>query len=303
MDVTRMSIARVLELGVPISWREAAAVVFEGASTAPDREGDAASRVAPATCLITRGGAVVVSDDASCRDPEAIAGLAADLLTACADRGDLGAALDAGRLLPFLEKLGQDTTWKRRRVQIAALALRALATEADRARADHGEVPNPGEGRVWPGGTTPASPDLGESASAPHGVRRFSRQAPRAGHTELAAPGGERPGLRQPRAATSPRTALVTRVIIGAAVAASATGAGFGFWQARRHAPPVSTGPSVESRLESEANRLTPVVLPVIVALPAGGTPAAPGVAEPANRTQILNAPLTEPAAGDNVGR
>ncbi len=81
MDATRMSIARVLELGVPISWREAAAVVFEGVSTAHDLDGRAMSRVAPATCLITRGGEVVFSDDASCRDPEAIAGLAADLLT------------------------------------------------------------------------------------------------------------------------------------------------------------------------------------------------------------------------------
>ena len=155
MDVTRMSIARVLELGVPISWREAAAVVFEGVSTAHDREGRATSRVAPDSCLITRGGEVVLSDDASCGDPEAIAGLAADLLTGCADRGDLGAALDAGRLLPFLEKLGEDTTWKRRRVQIAALALRALNAEADCAVADHGDASRQSQRQPRPGAANP----------------------------------------------------------------------------------------------------------------------------------------------------
>ena len=153
MDVTRMSIARVLELGVPISWREAAAVVFEGISTAHDREGRATSRIAPDSCLITRGGEVVLSDDASCGDPEAIAGLAADLLTGCTDRGDLGAALDAGRLLPFLEKLGEDTTWKRRRVPIAALARRAQHAEADCAVAAPGDASRPSQRQPRPAAT------------------------------------------------------------------------------------------------------------------------------------------------------
>ena len=297
MDVTRMSIARVLELGVPISWREAAAVVFEGVSTAPDPDGRDVSGVAPATCLITRGGEVVFSDDASCRDPEAIAGLAADLLTACADRGDLGAALDAGRLLPFLEKLGEDTTWKRRRVQIATLALRALAAEADRAVAEHDDATNVGETPAWPGATTRPAPDQAVAASEPDDVRRFTRQIPRVGHVELSANGPSGQSPRQPRPSANPPGALVTaRVIVWTAVAASATGAGLGLWQARQQPQQVSTGPSVESRLESEAE--TPVVLPVVVALPAAEMLAAPGVAEPADRTQISIAPFAEPAAG-----
>ena len=49
MDVTRMSIARVLELGVPICWREAAAVVFESVDRAHDSDGRMLSRVAPTT--------------------------------------------------------------------------------------------------------------------------------------------------------------------------------------------------------------------------------------------------------------
>ena len=201
MDVTRMSIARVLELGVPISWREAAAVVYEGVSTGHDREGRATSRVAPDSCLITRGGEVVLSDDASCGDPETIARLAADLLTGCADRGDLGAALDAGRLLPFLEKLGEDTTWKRRRVQIAALALRALNAEADAGAISAGETP------VSPGATALPAQSLGVAASAPGGVQRFTRQIPRAGHTEPADHGVSRQSQRQPHPAANPRSA------------------------------------------------------------------------------------------------
>ena len=205
MDVTRMSIARVLELGVPISWREAAAVVFEGVSTAHDPDGRAMSRVAPATCLITRGGEVVFSDDFSCRDPEDIAGLAADLLTACPDRGDLGAALDAGRLLPFLEKLGEDTTWKRRRVQIAALALRALAAEADRAVADNGDATNAAETPGWPGATTLPAQDLVVAAATPGGVRRFTRRC------RASATPSSRPTAQSSRARSSRRIPPRTR--------------------------------------------------------------------------------------------
>ena len=126
----------------------------------------------------------------------------------------------------FLEKLGEDTTWKRRRVQIAALALRALNAEADGAVADHG--------------------------------------------------GASRQSHREHGPAANPRTALVTaRVIVWTAVAASASGAGLGLYQARL----------------GQAQ-------PGVVALQAGETLAAPGVAEPADSTQISIAPLAEPPGG-----
>ena len=250
MDVTRMSIARVLELGVAISWQEAAAVVFEGVSKAHELEGSDRGRVAPATCLITRGGEVVLGDDAGRAHPEALAELAVDLLAACDDRGDLGAAVDAGRLLPFLETLSVDTTWKRRRVQIAAVALRALAAEADRVLADAGDA---------------AAPELAVKGSANDEVRQFTRQNPRPSRSPLEVQGSAQHDHR-PAHSTPSRTALVSaRVIVWAAVAASATGAGLGLWQARSRQvpPPTMTGPAAESRNEAAAGAYQAVAPPV----------------------------------------
>jgi hypothetical protein len=135
MDVTRLSLARVIELGVPISWREAGAVVFEGVYRAQQLAGPRLEPVAPDDCLITRGGEVVFAERADRAQPEAVAALAKILLQGCDDPGEFGAAVNTGRVLPFLETLGRNTTWKRRRVQIATLALRALAAHTDDLRA------------------------------------------------------------------------------------------------------------------------------------------------------------------------
>lgn len=135
MDVTRLSLARVLELGVPISWREAGAVVFEAVYRAQQLGGPRPEPVDADDCLITRGGEVVFAERAERAHPEAVAALANALLQGCDDPGEFGTAVEAGRILPFLETLGCETTWKRRRVQIATLALRALAAHADDLRA------------------------------------------------------------------------------------------------------------------------------------------------------------------------
>jgi hypothetical protein len=181
MDVTRLSLARVLELGVPISWREAGAVVFEGVYRAQQLEGSRPEPVSADDCLITRGGEVVFAEGAERAHPEAVAALAGALLQGCKDPGEFGAAVDAGWILPFLETLGRETTWKRRRVQIATLALRALAAHADDLRARSqatasGRLSRRGS-RPWPAVRPAAQPAaLGQrnERSAPSLLRRIS---------------------------------------------------------------------------------------------------------------------------------
>jgi hypothetical protein len=181
MDVTRLSLARVLELGVPISWREAGAVVFEGVYRAQQLAGPRPEPIAPDDCLITRGGEVLFVERAERAHPEAVAALATALLRACEDRGELGTAVDTGKTLPFLEALGRDTTWKRRRVQIATLALRALAAHADDLRARSqataaGRTSRLGS-RPWPAarpGAQPAAPAQREEPAATGLLRRIS---------------------------------------------------------------------------------------------------------------------------------
>ena len=214
MDVTLLSLARVLELGVPISWREAGAVVFEAVYRAQQLDGPRPEPVDADDCLITRGGEVVFAERAERAHPEAVAALASALLQGCADPGEFGAAVDAGRILPFLEKLGQETTWKRRRVQIATLALRALAAHADDLRA------------------------RSQATAAGRSSRRGNRPWP----------------ADSPAASThrrEPSTGLLRRIsarlAIWTIVAASVTAVGLSAWRAESvptSAPPISPSPS-----------------------------------------------------------
>jgi len=59
MDVTRMSIARVLELGVATSWQNATPRVFEGVSKAHGPVGTARRRGPPHAFALTRRSARV----------------------------------------------------------------------------------------------------------------------------------------------------------------------------------------------------------------------------------------------------
>jgi hypothetical protein len=135
MDSTRISLARVLELGVPMSWHEAAAIVHEALVLTGPTKGTRPNRVGPDECVITRGGEVTLVGPAAKARPETIVRLLEDLLPACDTPGGLGAAYERGSAIAFLEELSQRTTPKRRRVEIASVSIRAIAAEADRARA------------------------------------------------------------------------------------------------------------------------------------------------------------------------
>lgn len=136
MESTRISLARVLDLGVTIGWREAAAIVHEAVARTGPTKGARPTRVTPAQCELTRGGDIQLTGEAARARPETVLGLLEYLLPACDSPGGLGVAFESGRAISFLEELGLQVTAKRRRVEIAGVALRALCADADRLRAE-----------------------------------------------------------------------------------------------------------------------------------------------------------------------
>ena len=204
----------------------------------------------PESCLITRGGDIELIGEAVAASPQAMSHLAADLLEVCADPGDLGRAVAAERLTPFLETLGQETTWKRRRVQIASVALRALATEADRELAAHWPDP-PSEVVSAPVDTVR---DALDAASHDELTRRYTRQSPRGPRQDTSGSpraGGYRLKVKLPASRTR-GIGVSPRVAIWMAIAVSATAAGLGAWRASAQPrPPVVVDRPVQSRVQT----------------------------------------------------
>ena len=131
MDATRISIERVLELDVPVIWREAAAVVCEAVAAVRRAGGLSDERPRASSCVVTRGGEVVLADEMARTRPETLVVLASHLLETCAEPDRFGAALQSGTFLEFVDDFASRTSPNQRRVAIASLALRALAAEAD----------------------------------------------------------------------------------------------------------------------------------------------------------------------------
>ena len=138
VESPRITLARVLALGVRVTWREAMAIVHEAvaATGAADHPGPAL--VTAESCVLTRGGDVVLTGAAAQARREVVVRLLDDLLASCSDPGRFAGAVANGTALGMIEELSQDTTAKRRRVEVAAVALRGLvaAADADRAMAD-----------------------------------------------------------------------------------------------------------------------------------------------------------------------
>jgi len=136
MDTTRISLARALSLGVSMTWREAAAIVYEAMARTGPTKGVRPAEVDPDACLLTRGGDLVLEGDAARARPETVLGLLDYLLPACDSQGGLGAAYAGGRAGQFLDELALQVSAKRRRVEIAGVAIRALGLEADARRVE-----------------------------------------------------------------------------------------------------------------------------------------------------------------------
>ena len=137
MDTTRISVARVLDLDVPMSWREVAAVLCEAVSIVRRTGGSSTERPPLRSWLLTRGGAVELEPGAADAGPEVVVTLAQDLLKTCQAPDRLGQAVQSGDLLPFIDEFGERTSPNQRRKEIASLAWRALAAEADLTSPSH----------------------------------------------------------------------------------------------------------------------------------------------------------------------
>ena len=127
MESNRISLAACRTLGVRVTWREAAAIVHEAMALTRPATGARPDRVLPESCVLTRGGEVVLVDDAAQARPETTPRLLEPLLTACDARGGLGSAFENGVATSFLQELALRVTAKRRRAEIAGVAIRGWA--------------------------------------------------------------------------------------------------------------------------------------------------------------------------------
>ncbi len=191
MDATSISVQRLVGLGIPVQWPQAGAVLIEAIKQAQWSGDVSGVAVRSDECLLTRGGAVVLVGDTAQAAPAALVALLDDLLSVCADPDRLGVAHDSGRAVTFLSEVAERTSPQRRRIEIASLALRALAAQADRELADP---------------STPTLPPAAPQRSA--ATTRFATR-PRSPAASTAGPreGASTPFAAPPRVATaSPRT-------------------------------------------------------------------------------------------------
>ncbi len=217
MESTRITLARVLELGVRVSWREALAIVHEAVAETGATEGAAPTRVTAESCLLTRGGDVVLTGTAAQARPEAVVRLLDDLLASCSAPGRFAGAVADGTALDMLEEMRHDTTPKRRRVEVAAVALRGLAAAADAARAmadAHEQDPSADFDDVIAAPTPAASPTAlprpWVTAAAPRSASAF-------GNAEVRRPGLDHEdviaAVEAAREWTAPATAVAALAI------------------------------------------------------------------------------------------
>lgn len=128
MDPTRISIARILALDVPLTWQDAVAVAQEAAmlSDVNAAMNSRPSLVSPETCFLTRAGDLELPETTDVESPEAVA----DLLRAMLGDGDVPEALEALAYGPSTRDLSNDLAAfpiGNRRAVLARLATRAIA--------------------------------------------------------------------------------------------------------------------------------------------------------------------------------
>jgi hypothetical protein len=181
MDTTRLSIARLLALDVPLDWQEAVAVVQEVAmlSDVHAAMNSRPSLVSPEHCYITRAGSVELPETTDVESPDAVA----DILRALLAGRDAPEALEdlaygrnardmSGELAAF--PVGN------RRALIAKLATRALSAHSTAATADFDApaipaAPPPAAPPPIPAPPVPPATDV-SVASAAHDAAAVARE-------------------------------------------------------------------------------------------------------------------------------
>lgn len=161
MDSTRISIARILALGVPLTWQDAVAVAQEAAmlSDVNAAMNTRPSLVTPETCFITRAGDLELPETTDLESPDAVA----DLLRAMLGDNEVPEPLAALAYGSSTRDLSSDLTAfpvGNRRAVIARLATRAIATGPTRP-APRPDAPSPS---VAP--PSPQPPDTASAAAA-----------------------------------------------------------------------------------------------------------------------------------------
>jgi len=171
IESPRITLARALALGVRVSGSEAAAIVHEAVARTIGDEHSAATAVTAESCVLTRGGDVTLVGTAATAPPMSVVRLLDDLLEACDTPGQLAGTATDGTALDILEELSQRVSDKRRRVEVAAVALRGLVAQADAARALADAVEPAAPAAPPPSIPAPATPATTTSA-----VRQPSRR-------------------------------------------------------------------------------------------------------------------------------
>lgn len=210
MDPTRISIARVLALDVPLSWQDAVAVAHEAAVLS---EVNAAMNARPSlvtaeSCFITKDGAVELPDTADHESPEDVARLLRELL-AGRDAPDEVEALAYGVAVHELSSDLAALPVGNRHALIAKLAIRAIAAEqAPPTRAFDAPPPR----AASPAG--PLVPDTTPSAApVPPTPPRPVLVPPRAQRPPFVATPSMAPSLRPPFVAGGDAAAATARVL------------------------------------------------------------------------------------------
>ena len=131
MDTTRISVARVLALDVPLTWRDAVAVAQEAAmlSDVHAAMNSRPSLVSPETCFITRTGDLELPVTTEIESPDAVTLLLREML-AGRDAPEALEALAFGHGTRDMSGELQRFPLANRRADIAKLATRALALQS-----------------------------------------------------------------------------------------------------------------------------------------------------------------------------
>ncbi len=131
MDTTRISLARVLALDVPLTWQDAVAVAQEAAmlSDVHAAMNSRPSLVSPETCFITRTGDLELPVTTDVESPDAVSGLLREML-AGRDAPEALETLAFGHATRDMSGALQHFPITNRRAEIAKLATRALALQS-----------------------------------------------------------------------------------------------------------------------------------------------------------------------------
>jgi hypothetical protein len=220
MESPRITLARVLELGVRVSWREAVAIVHEAIAVTTASDGAGPATVTPESYLLTRGGEVIPTGTAVRARPEAIVRLLDDLLASCDDTGRFAGAVADGIALEMIEQVCQHVSAKRRRVEVASVAIRGLAAAADAARAladadDQEPLPVSGRRLDPEDEVAPVAVRGLAAAGAAHAIAGADAPQP----SPVPAPRPPLPKVREPRVALSRESDLGDAAILAPALA------------------------------------------------------------------------------------